>query len=190
MSIDDCAVAAVATFGDANVARMVAIAGAESGYEPDARGDSLDSFSPRNQQLYSQYAWEGHLSFGYWQIFLGVHTQLVRNLSGLSRPDELANWLFDGRNNARAAAEIFNGQGFSAWSTYNNAAYLDFEIEASAAIARVRGAQPAHSWSGVTAVSFDGLKVHLDFIDGTFEERHVSDYKLIAPWVRIELASL
>jgi len=187
--IDDCSIAALAVFDAADVATMVAIAGSESKYQADARGDALASFSPDAQANYSQYAWEGHLSFGYWQIFLGVHTQLVRNLSGLSRPDELALWLFDGINCARAAREIKASQGFEAWSTYNNAAYRDFVIEASASISRVVGSIFSPPPSSYVAISFDGFKVHLDKADGSFEELEVKDAHIIGTWLRLEVGA-
>lgn len=187
MSIEDATNAAIDWFPSADRLTMIAIAGAESNWNPTAEGDRLDSFSPEAQARYAPFAFGGYLSFGYWQIFLGVHTDLVRLQSGLKTPGELATWLMNGSNNARVAATILASQGKEAWSTYNDAQYLSRETEASAALAAAIKADPANPAATIVAVSFNGTKIHLDHQDGSFDEYSVTDARYFSPWLRMEV---
>lgn len=186
-SIDQIAFAAVNAFPPEKQIRMVAIAGAESGFDPAARGDRLDSFPPNLRSRYEPFAVDGFLSFGAWQIFLGVHSDRVRILSGLESQAELAEWLSVPHNNARAAATILADQGFEAWSTYNIASYLPFEIEASAAVTKaleqIRNIEPFP----YVAVSLNGNVLHFDRPDGTFHEVEINKVGVFQPWLRFEL---
>jgi len=179
--------AAREVFGPEKELVMLAIAGSESAFNEFAEGDKLESFAPIRQQEYRQFAFGGYLSFGPWQIFLGVHTPLVRMLSGLSSPAELAVWLFNPLNSARVAKEILVSQGLEAWSTYGNKAYLDFEIEASAALAGLDAEKPSQPGSAIVAVSFSANVVHLDTADGGFIERKVDRANIYGDWLRFDL---
>lgn len=142
MSIEECAAKAVEWWDRSTAITMVAIAGGESSYNANARGDHLSIFSQFYQDLYAPYACDSYLSFGYWQIFLGVHHGRILAMSGISDPCGQAGWLFNAFNNARAAASILADQGFIAWSIFNNGAYLAFLAVATAAVDEALGAGP------------------------------------------------
>lgn len=135
LSIQECARLAIENWGPEEAPTMVAIAGAESGWNPAATGDHLSLFSPAQQTAYAPFACHENLSHGYWQIFLGVHTPMIRSMSQLDSPCELADWLHIGTNNARAAAAIkANAGGNNPWSTYNNGGYEQFMEQAREAV--------------------------------------------------------
>lgn len=100
--------ASAAGFTGNDLATAVAIALAESGGDPKALGDT--NVTPGG-------------SLGLWQINLQYHPQYQANPSAL----------YDPQTNANAAYQIFQKQGFSAWSTYNSDAYLNFLGDAQAA---------------------------------------------------------
>ena len=154
MNVDEVAGLAVAWFNDpgydppesgpVNRERaiiMTAIAGAESSFINDgvrvynevARGDKVIDIGSR----YAAYACDGYLSFGLWQIFLGVHSPEVARKSGFTSPCPQSVWLFGPDNNAGMARDILNSQGYEAWSTYNGGQYKAFLPEATAAVDRV-----------------------------------------------------
>ncbi len=187
MSIEEAAAAAVAWFPANDRLAMLEIAGAESRWTNGAQGDSLAIFSPASQKLYEPFASNGFLSFGYWQIFLGVHTPLIQKMSGLSSPDDLASWLKNGSNNARAAASILAEQGKEAWSTYNDGQYADYEIEARAALDAAYVSAKAAPETTIVAVSFDGTRIHLDHSNGSFQELTVKAAAYYSPWLRMEV---
>jgi len=187
MDIVEIADIALDAFPSAYQSRMIAIAGAESGFDPLASGDRLDSFAPGTQPAYEPYAVNGYLSFGLWQIFLGVHHPRIQGLSGYTDGPDLVRWLQDPRNNAKAAATILADQGLGAWSTYNNAAWRDFEIEASAALSTAIEKANRQQRGSFVAVSFNGSTVHLDRADGTYEERRLTDAALYGDWIRFNL---
>jgi len=189
MQIEDAAIAAVKHFPQERQEIMVAIGGAESNWNPTAEGDRLDSFSPIRQESYREFAFGGYLSFGIWQIFLGVHTPRVRKLSGLSSPGELAAWLMVPDNNARVAAEILQEQGLEAWSTYSNGQYLQRAIEAGYAVEQARKAALSNGRSAIVAVSVRESTVHLDYADGGFDERTITNAFGIGGWWRFELSA-
>lgn len=143
MSLEECAAIAVPWWGPEAAPTMVAIAGAESGWNPAAEGDHLSIFNPAQQLAYQPFACNGNLSVGYWQIFLGVHSPLVRNMSGLWHPCELAGWLHDGNNNARAAAAIrVNAGGYKPWSVFNDGSYAAFLPQAEEACRKFLESHP------------------------------------------------
>ncbi len=82
-----------AGFGRDNANIMAAVAMAESSGQPGARGD-------------------GGASHGLWQIYTKAHPQLARKYN-----------LFDVEDNAKAARDVYKGQGFSAWTMYKNGGY-------------------------------------------------------------------
>jgi len=188
MDINDLADICIDAFPAAYQSRMLAIAGAESGFDPLASGDRLDSFAPGTQPAYEPYAVNGYLSFGLWQIFLGVHTPRIQGLSGYTDGPDLVRWLQDPANNAKAAATILADQGLGAWSVYNNGRWQDFEIEASAALSGAIERANRQQRGPYVAVSFNGTIVHLDRADGTFEERKLATASIHGPWIRFELA--
>jgi len=187
MGIAEIAVAALAAFPPDKVEIMVAIAGAESSYVDGAKGDYLSSFPPPLQERYRVYAFAGALSFGPWQVFLGVHTPLVQALSQKTDPNDYVPWLLEPENNARVAAVILANQGLEAWSTYNNAAYLEWEIEASHAVAVARANADAGDTKPIAAVSFNGSLVHLDHPDGSFTPRQIGFASIHGDWIRFDL---
>lgn len=101
---------------------MTAIAGAESTYDPYSNGDTT----------LSQYG-----SVGFWQLFTGAHTPKELGVgSGTSTgswTQAQADELSDPNTNAAGAMTIYKEQGYSAWSTYNSGAYLDYLGKATTA---------------------------------------------------------
>ena len=142
MSIEDAARVALRfwEFGDA--VKMVAIAGVESGWRNDARGDPLSYFHNQGIYSYDPYDCEGYLSFGLWQIFQGVHYHTLIGLTGSRDPCYWRNWLFNPDQNGSVAFMIWTGRKkagldpFTAWSVYNNGAYLNYMAQALAAVER------------------------------------------------------
>jgi len=144
MSIEECARVAVAWFPESSQVTMVAIAGGESNYNPAAAGDPLRIFTPSLQNFYAPWACNDMLSFGYWQVFLGVHHAMIQTMSGASTPCEMAAWLSNPDNNGRAAAAVLVNQGFDAWTVYQNGNYHGFMEQARQAVdaARATAAKP------------------------------------------------
>lgn len=131
MSIEAVARATLRYFPPDLAIVMVAIAGAESGYRLDARGDHLSIFDPWTQVRIRPYSCGGYTSFGPYQVHLPAHYPRLRELTGSSDPCVWAAWLFDPDNSARIAREIYDRQGFSAWTAYNTGAYIPFQDEAA-----------------------------------------------------------
>jgi len=135
---------------------MLAIAYAESSLNTDAEGDSpntLNALGHTSSASVAKY-WNcpvsgktddnsAGASIGLFQIFLGANHDVVMNLSGISFATKsiglsfpvpvneadackLVTWLKNPTNNVRAAKSIFDSQGYGAWSTYNNGAYLKY----------------------------------------------------------------
>ena len=94
--------------GNVAVATAVAIAYAESGGHTDALGDNFNS---GHQSEHSPYRYD----LGLMQIN-SVHQYDMQRL--INDPDY----------NMECARKIFNTQGWEAWSTYNNQAYLKHYI--------------------------------------------------------------
>lgn len=187
MPLAEIALAARDTFEPDEAITMLAIAGAESAFNERAQGDRLSDFKQADRHKYEQFACNDFLSFGPWQVFLGVHTQMVELLSGLKGPCPLANWLCNPYNGARAARAILRGQGLSAWTTYNTGQYQAFVNEASAAIFALPRRVEGNTGIAITAVSFNGTRIHLDRADGSFEERTVATATAIEGWLRYDL---
>lgn len=140
MSLDHCAQVALKYWSGEDAITMIAIAGAESGWREDAQGDPVSYFHSIGQYQYDQYSCGGYLSFGYWQIFQGVHYEALRSFTGSNDPCTWAAWLKNGAQNGQIAYNIWRGRlsigqnPFTAWSTYNNGAYLQFMDRARAAV--------------------------------------------------------
>jgi hypothetical protein len=141
VSIQDAAQAAVTTFPEALVQTpdgtfplpvvMVAIAGAESGWDDSAQGDyGLGGPSCG-----------GYTSWGLWQVH-NVHAAYLTQQTGSSDPCVWARWLYDPANNAAAAWALLSGDvpgGLSNWTTWNTGAYRAYLGQAAAAVAAVGG---------------------------------------------------
>jgi len=187
MTIASVADAAVKTFKATDQIVMVAIAGAESKWLDGARGDRLKDFSEIEQQRYRDFAVDGFLSFGAWQIFLGVNLPVVQAVSGLRTPADCAEWLYDAGNCAKAAQRILSEQGLSAWSTYNNGWYNESMMEASAAVTKANLDLQAAASHRYVAFSLDGNAVHLDRKDGSFDTYEITAVNVFQPWLRFEI---
>jgi len=150
MSVQQAAQAAVAVFpAGVRIATprgtyslrtvMVAIAGAESGWNPTEAGDyGLDS----------QYGLcQGASSWGLWQIH-NVHAAYLQRVTGSSDPCAWAQWLFDPVHNAEAAYSVYRSQGLAAWTTWQTGAYLGFLEAAQAAVQAAEAASAPTTPSG------------------------------------------
>ena len=113
---------------------MVAIAGGESGWIPWAAGEPLSRFSPADQLLYAPYDCNGYLSWGLWQIFVGVHHGKLQTLTGSTDPCVWRDYLFDPGQNAAVARMVWGEQGFAAWTIYNLDLHLAFLEQAELAV--------------------------------------------------------
>ena len=103
-----------AGFRDQTLVKMVAIARAESGWDPRAHNPN----PPDN-------------SFGLWQInMIGALGPERRKLLGIDSNEEL----FDPATNARAAKLIHKQQGFEAWSVFLHGTFKAHLDEALAAV--------------------------------------------------------
>jgi hypothetical protein len=108
-----------AGFTPAQATVMTAIAGAESGYNPNA----YNGTPPDN-------------SYGLWQInMIGSLGPARRSQLGLASN----NALFDPATNARAAKAVFDSQGFGAWSTYSSGSYQRYLSGAQTASSSASG---------------------------------------------------
>ena len=129
MALSDAVLAAQAVFGatpiqtpdgeHSLVAVMVAIAGAESGWDPRCAGDAgLKGPSCDGMALGRSVA--GATSWGLWQIH-NVHADFLRASTGSDDPCAWAEWLYDPVNNAKAALHVLGpdpGRGLQNWSTW------------------------------------------------------------------------
>ena len=142
MSIADAAAAAVLYWSREDAIKMVAIAGPESSYDPRANGDHILNFSPADRVKYDPYDCDGYLSFGYWQIFQGVHHSKLRVATYSNNPCVWRDYLFVPVNNARTAYQVWVEQGFAAWTAYNDRSYLAYMAAAEAAVDEALGPRP------------------------------------------------
>jgi murein DD-endopeptidase MepM/ murein hydrolase activator NlpD len=139
------ALARSAGFDPSTAAVMVAIAGAESGWNPVAVGDAGladDTWGP---------------SIGLWQI------RSLRAQTGTGRERD-ASRLTDPAFNARAAFTIYKQQGLRAWSTYSNGRFRNYLGQATAA--SVGGAvDQATSGAGLSGAIVPGATIGARFGD-------------------------
>jgi len=142
MSALEAAQAALIVFPPGIQEVMVAIAGAESGWDNAARGDPVSSLpSTLCGVSPSDYACRGYTSFGAWQVNLPCNHGTIEQLSGVSSSDPCAQagWLMASYDNAaRAALAVYESQGFGAWSTYASGAYAQYLSAAKSAIAQAQ----------------------------------------------------
>jgi len=139
MTVEQIAVLAYEWLQDpGRAAVLAAVDIAESAGDENAVGDAVAG----GLQQYADFACQGHLSFGLGQVFLGVHTPMIQQMSGLTTPCDLARWIQDPGNNMRAQAAILANQGFQAWSTWKLNAHLRWLPQAEAAIIAHLGENP------------------------------------------------
>lgn len=135
MSIQQAAQAAANVWGSQTVATsagtlplaavMVAIAGAESGYNATAQGDyGLGGATCGNSSS----------SWGLWQIH-NVHSAFLARVTGSSSACVWKTWLFVPAHNAQAANHIYHLQGLGAWTTYANGSWQSYIGAAKQALA-------------------------------------------------------
>lgn len=105
---------------------MVAIAGAESSFDPKAKGD----------YGYSGPTCDGSTSWGLWQIH-NSHSAYLTKQTGSTNPCTWEQWCFDPGNNAKAALAVINGfpnvqtAVENTWqTTWNNNKYVPFLSQA------------------------------------------------------------
>jgi len=146
VSAIDCARAILKYVPDPAAATvLVAIAGAESGWNLGAKGDYHNSGDcPAN--------WcQGYCSWGPWQINVCCHSGWIGAHIGNSDPCAVAQWLTsDWDNSAWAAAKVYTDHGgLCAWSVYeewcgpgHNGRYRGYLAEAKAAVDAVLGERP------------------------------------------------
>lgn len=160
MSLSTCAAAALAVFPNATVsttegqlplpAVMLAIGGAESGWDVGAQGD----------YGLSGPSCHGYTSWGWLQIH-AVHAAYLQSVTGSASPCAWATWLFDPTNCARAALAVL-GAGpdydLAAWTTYTNGQWRQYLAQARGALASAVVVPPQSATTGTSsATSMDAL---------------------------------
>ena len=135
MSYQRAAAAAVTHWRGEDAVIAVAVAAAETGEFNAFRGDPASAYPQ-----YTQYACSGFLSFGYWQVFLGVHHDKLQRRTGSREPCVWATELLLPEANAEVAHEVWRERvgwglnGFEAWSMYKNGRYQEFMDKAGQAV--------------------------------------------------------
>jgi hypothetical protein len=108
-----------------NAIKMVAIAAAESCWNPNVGGD----------YGISDFNCGGYASWGLWQIYMKVHKDKLEKLGApTDDPCKTAKWLSNPNNNVKAAYEVWKVQRFEAWSTYKNGKYEKYLDSAREAV--------------------------------------------------------
>lgn len=110
---------------------MLAIGGAESGWDAQSDGD-CGLGGPSCGSCSGQSG--GATSWGVWQIH-NVHGSYLTRVSGQSTACGWRSWLFNPANNAKAALAIYHSQGLNAWTTWRTGAWVRYLPEARAAVA-------------------------------------------------------
>lgn len=135
---------AIELWRPAEAALMVAIQIAESWLVDDARGDHLTrtpGWTEAQRRAWAPYAdADGYLSHGWGQVFLGVHSSMIKTQYGAPAHalpnDAQARWLHDPDNNLKACQWILTNQGPDAWSAYKVKAHEQFLAHAHLAVDR------------------------------------------------------
>ncbi len=150
MSIAQAAQVAVPAFGTGAVttahgryplaAVMVAIAGAESAWNPAALGDY-----GLGGPTCSRYG--SATSFGLWQIH-NVHAAYIGVQAGSTNPCVWIPWLLVPAHNAAVAASVYRSQGLAAWTTYQTGAWAAHLAAAQTAVNAVSAPVRTVSASG------------------------------------------
>lgn len=143
MNIDDVAQAALMFWRPEDAIIAVAVAAAESGNFTDMHGDPLSIFTPQDQERYRPFACNGDLSHGVWQVFCGVHHQLLHAITHNDSPCHWAQYLENPLNCAYTAFLVWFGRGgytasgWQAWSTFNGGHYRAHLAAAEEAVRRL-----------------------------------------------------
>lgn len=142
MSLADCAAQAVLQWPRDVAINMVAIAGAESGWI-NGRASTVDVVGgPGDRAEWRQYACDGVYSWGLYQVHMPSHHYRLEAVTGSASPCVWRDHLTNPGFATVMAAEILSGQGYSAWSVYNNGAYRAYIDQATAAVDEALGVQP------------------------------------------------
>ena len=136
MAIEDAAQVAVTLWNRDDAIVMTAIAGPESGFRLGAAGDDAATLAALyNDPLYLTWQCNGYCGYGPWQENLRWHYPALAAFSGSQDPCGMAAWLTASwANAARGAREVFENQGFSAWTTYTGGQYQSYLADATAAV--------------------------------------------------------
>lgn len=122
------ALSAFSRYSERTIRTVIAIAGAESSFDPRAKGGAPSQVSRPWRAVCEKDHCGGYCAVGLWQIFFPVHRERIARLSGgvLSTdapPCEVAAWLENPYHNARVAESILKEQGLDAWQAYRSGAY-------------------------------------------------------------------
>lgn len=121
---------------------MVAIAGPESGWINDRASESDVWGMPGEQPWWRSYSCDRVYSWGLWQIFIPAHYGILIAATGSPDPCRWRDYLLDPVNNARIAYQVWQAQGFFAWTAYNNNSYLAYKARAQVAVDAAIGPRP------------------------------------------------
>ena len=143
MPLQEAAELAVTLWAPDDDITMVAIAGAESGWNAAAEGDPWWIFAEPLRTLAQQLACPTYTSIGYWQINFVANYALVSNFVGSGDGCDITAALKGPVTNALLALRIWQSQGFGAWTVYRTGAYLAYLDQAVAAVLAARAAQPS-----------------------------------------------
>lgn len=100
-------VAQNAGFAGDDLITAVAVALAESGGDPNAKGDKVTGMKATTALPAGTPT-----SYGLWQVHWTVHPEVLNGAD--------PSILFDPQKNAQAALIVFQEQGWNAWSTFGN----------------------------------------------------------------------
>lgn len=131
---------------------MLAIGAAESAQFTQDRGDPA-----ANYPQYVQYACDGYLSFGWWQVFAGVHFDKYTRLTGSSDPCAWYRWAQQPVNAALIAKQVLGAGNYSAWSVYKNGAYKAHLARAIEVVDRLLGEGWTSPVGDAASLGPDGL---------------------------------
>lgn len=129
---------------------LVAIAGAESGWNPNAYGDSTYNMKPEYNEQNKQWSCQvlvgsvyvGFYSWGLWQINIPAHHSYMQSIGAGTTPCQQAAWLRNPYNNALMAVHAYHEalqssyhNGFMPWkNTWTSGAYKKYWDQAKAAV--------------------------------------------------------
>ena len=167
-SITTAAKAALSVWTPDIATIMVAIAGAESGWNPKAGGDSPEYLVSIGAYQTASLARSYHCppeeptgpaSWGLWQIFMPYHLDKLAALGApMDNPCATASWLMDPYNNAKAADAVYKSQGLDAWTVYKNGSYKIHLAVAETAVKQIIASNTNNTLSN-TRVSGLGMTI-------------------------------
>lgn len=152
---------------------MVAIAGHESSFNTDSKGD----------YGYSGPNCDGSTSWGLWQIH-NSHSQYLTKATGSSNPCDWEKWCFNPTNNAKAALAIIQGASSAqngvenAWyNTWHSGAYLQYLDKAQAAMSSNSQASNPVVYQNVSSVSTPEQSTTEQYISGQLSNINIGKYE-------------